>query len=78
MRNLMEDFGQYLADYSDISSYIVAKVLQSEGLTYRYEFIYYDDVSPQMNGRIIGQFPEPGTAVITGRTTVIIKLIRKR
>ncbi|MBN1624403.1 MAG: PASTA domain-containing protein, partial [Clostridia bacterium] len=78
MRDIVEDFGMYLADFSNLKSYIVGRTLKAEGFGYKYDFIYFDDVSPQMNGRIVGQFPEPGTAIIPGKTTIIIKLVRKR
>jgi len=78
MRDIVEDFGGYLADFSNLGSYIVGRTLEAEGFRFRYDFIYFDDVSPQMNGRIVGQFPEPGTAVIPGKTTIIVRILRKR
>jgi len=78
MRNLVEDFGRYQADFDALGSFLVGRVLESEGFRFRYEFIYFDDVSPQMNGRIVGQFPEAGTAIIPGKTTITILIVRKR
>ena len=78
MRNIVDDFGAYQADFSNLQSYIVGRTLEAEGFAFKYDFIYFDDVSPQMNGRIVGQYPEPGTAVIPGETTIIVRLVRKR
>lgn len=78
MRDIVTDFGRYLADFTRLDSFIVGKLLESEGFRYKYEFLYFDDVSPQMNGRIVGQFPEPGSAIIPGETTIIIRIVRKR
>lgn len=77
MRDLVNDFGKYLADYSDMGNYIVGRILEGENIGYRYEYEYFDYVHPAMQGRIVGQFPAPGAAVIPGVTTVVIMMLRE-
>lgn len=78
MRDLKNDFSKYLADYDDIGNYAVARLLKNEGFDFRYEFTYFDYVTPAMQGRIIGQFPEPGSAIIPGSTTIRIYMLKEK
>jgi hypothetical protein len=77
MRNLKENFAEYLADYNNLGNYAVGRLLETEGFDLSYEFSYYDYVSPAMQGRIVGQFPYPGTAVIPGTTLIRIFMLRE-
>lgn len=77
MRDLVNDFDKYLADYSNFADYAVGRLLRTEGYSYRYEFTYYDNVATAMEGRIIGQFPAKGSAIIPGETIIRIFMIRE-
>ncbi|MCK5758416.1 MAG: PASTA domain-containing protein, partial [Clostridiales bacterium] len=77
MRDLVNDFDKYLADYSHLADYAVGRLLRTEGFSYRYEFTYYDNVVPEMEGRIVGQFPAPGSAIIPGETIIRIFMVKK-
>ncbi|MFO7611671.1 MAG: PASTA domain-containing protein [Clostridia bacterium] len=77
MRDLAADFGRYLADYGNLDNYIVRRLLEGEGISVSFEFIYHEYVTPAMQGRIIGQFPQPGSVLIPGETTVIIKMLKE-
>ena len=77
MRDLVNDFDKYLADYSHLADYAVGRLLRTEGFSYRYEFTYYDNVAPEMEGRIVGQFPTPGSAIIPGKTIIRIFMVKK-
>lgn len=78
MRDIVEELSRYQANFEDLGSYIVGKIIEAEGFRFRYKYVFFDDVSPQMDGRIVGQFPETGTAIMPGKTTIIIKIVRKR
>lgn len=77
MRDIVSDFGKYLADYNDLGNYVVGRVLEGEGLSYRYKFNHFDSVNSLMQGRIVGQFPSAGTAVIPGKTIIVIEMLRE-
>lgn len=77
MRDLVNDFDKYLADYSHLVDYAVGRLLRSEGFGYRYEFTYYDNVVPAMEGRIVEQFPAPGSAIIPGKTIIRLFMLKK-
>lgn len=76
MRDLVSDFNKYLADYSRLADYAVVRLLKTEGFGVRYEFIYYEDTAPAMEGRILSQFPAPGTAIVPGDTLIRIFMVR--
>ena len=77
MRDLVNDFDKYLADYSHMTDYAVGRLLRTEGFGYRYEFTYYDNVASEMEGRIFGQFPAPGSAIIPGETIIRIFMLKE-
>lgn len=78
MRDLKNDFSKYLADYSKLSDYAVGRLLNNEGFNFRYEFSYFTYVTPEMQGRIVGQFPEPGSAIIPGTTIIRIYMLKEK
>ncbi len=77
MRDLVNDFDKYLANYNHLADYAVGRLLRTEGFSYRYEFTYYDNVVTEMEGRIVGQFPNPGSAIIPGKTIIRIFMLRE-
>lgn len=78
MRDLKSDFATYIADYKHLSEYSVGRLIKSEGFSFRYEFSYYEEVSPAMEGRILNQFPAAGAAIVPGKTVIRLFMVKEK